>query len=98
MASIKIHAFRGTHTGAEDCDFRGDKFVGHEQGDEHRTLLEVDPAPDALVEAVLEVGAKLNALFGELTAAEPDALGTVASALGLDGEGPVGLRVGVWDN
>ena len=84
MASIKIHAFVGSDSGTESCDYRGDKFIGHEQGDEHRTLFEKDPATEEEIAAVLEMGPKLNALFDTLTPSE---------GFGIEG----GLRIGVWD-
>ena len=97
MASIKLHVFRGTDNGSDSCDYRGDKFIGHEQGDEHRTVLEIDPADELIVKDTLELGPDLNQLFSRLTASEPAELGVVATALGLAGSGPVGLRIGVWD-
>lgn len=84
MAAIKVHAFVGSNAGTESCDFRGDKFIGHEQGDEHRTIFEKDPATEAEIAAVLEYGPKLNALLDTLTPSE---------GFGIEG----GLRIGVWD-
>lgn len=98
MASIKLHVYRGTNKGTESCDFRGDKFIGHEQGDEHRTVLEIDPASPDLIEEVLSLGPSINALLGRLTENQPAALGPIATGLGLEGDGPVGLRLGTWDN
>jgi len=83
MASIKVHVGIFSDNGAESCDFRGDKFIGHEQGDEHRTILEKDPATEAEIAAVLEYGPKLNALLDTLTPSE---------GFGIEG----GLRIGVW--
>jgi len=98
MAALKIHVYRGTNAGTESCDFRGDNFIGHEQGDEHRTVVEEDPASDALIAETLASGPAVNALFDRFKAVEPEVFGKIASVLGLEGEGPVGLRVGIWDN
>ena len=96
MASIKLHVYRGENAGDESCDYRGEKFIGSPV-DEHRTVLEIDPADDVLVRQALMLGPDLNGLLKSLTDAQPAALGQVASALGLKGEGKVGLRLGVWD-
>ena len=99
MASIKFHVFRGDNDGTESCDFRGEGFIGEEQGDHHRTIpqLEIDPASDELVEAVLEYGPAANDLFSAIREHQPDQLAQLATLLGLEGSGPVGVRVGVWD-
>jgi hypothetical protein len=101
MASIKFHVFRreGTDPGILSCDFRGERFLGAEQGDYHRTIpqLEIDPASDELVARALQIGPELNSLFDEMHKAQPDSFGDIASALRLEGNGPVSLRVGVWD-
>lgn len=96
MSSVKLHVFRGEDDGTHSCDYRGDKFIGSPV-DEHRTVLEIDPANEATVTAVIAKGPELNALLKDLTDAQPDALGPIASALGLKGTGKVGLRLGVWD-
>jgi len=98
MAAFKIHVYRGTNAGTASCDFRGDNAIGHEQGDEHRTVIEQDPASEALIAETLVSGLAVNSLFDRLKAIEPDVFGKIASVLGLEGEGPVGLRVGIWDN
>lgn len=103
MASIKLHVFRDVNSdndGTENCDFRGDRFVGHEQGDEHRTVpqLEIDPAPEALIEKVLAFGPEVNSLLGDMLDLQPEAVQSLADALGLKGQGPVKLRFGVWDD
>lgn len=95
--SVKFHVFRGPNAGTESCDFRGGEETAGDIA--HRTIpqLEVDPAPEALVQKILEVGPELNEIFKEIGDHQPDVFGAIASALGLEGEGPVGLRVGVWD-
>lgn len=98
MASIKLQVYRGKDSGISSCDFRGDKFIGHDQGDEHRTIFEIDPASDELVTLALMDGPKLNALMDAFKAAEPEFAGEAASLLGLAGEGDPGLRIGVFDN
>lgn len=97
MSAIKLHIFRGDNPGIESCDFRGDNFIGSEQGDEHRTILEVDPASDELVSTVLSHAPAVNGLFQAIGAEQPDWLAKAAGLLSLDGNGPVGLRIGVWD-
>ncbi len=84
MASIKLHVGIFSDPGTESCDFRGDKFIGHEQGDEHRTVLEKDPATDAEIALVLEHGPVLNRILDTLVPAE---------SFGIEG----GARIGVWD-
>lgn len=84
MAAIKIHAYVGSNTGAGSCDFRGENAIGHEQGDEHRTIFEIDPATEEDVAAVLQFGPQLNAIIAKATAAA--------------GIGGGSARIGVWDN
>ena len=88
MSAVKIHAVLGTDHGTESCDFRGDLFIGHDQGDEHRTLAEIDPASDSEIEMALEFGPKANELFGRLAPAKG-----VGDIFGKDAF----LRIGVWD-
>lgn len=61
--SIKLQLVTGT---SHDFDFRGDKFIGHNQGDEHKTLLERDPASESDIQAIEEHGAEINAALGKL--------------------------------
>lgn len=92
MASLKLHAVIGTNHGTESADFRGDNFIGHEQGDEHRTLAELDPATDEQVNEALVVFPILNqhlAQLGPLALAN----GLVHDLTGKD----VFLRFGIWD-
>lgn len=100
MASIKTHVYRGTDDGTESCDFRGEHFIGSDEGDHHRTIpqLEIDPANENLVELVLDHGPAINRIFSAMAAAQPDSISQMASMLGLDGDGDVGIRIGVWDN
>jgi hypothetical protein len=97
MASLKLHVYRGENPGTESCDFRGENFVGAEQGDHHRTILEIDPATEGMVALALEQGVAMNAVFEMFKSQQPDFAGNVATALGLEGDGLVGLRFGVWD-
>ena len=100
MAAIKLHVFRtemgddGTHT----CDYRGGGEHGAGENDQHRTILEKDPASEDEIAEVIELGPNLNAIFARLVASELGAAGNVASAFGLEGHGPIGLRIGVWDH
>lgn len=98
MAAFKIHAYRGDNAGTASCDFRGDNFIGAGEGDHHRTAIEIDPASDDLIAKTLDIGPKMNALFDEIKEVEPDVFGQIATVLGLEGEGPVGLRAGIWDD
>lgn len=107
MASIKVHVYRGADTGAESCDYRGDRFVGSLQdprnvrqvADAHRTIpwLEIDPASEEQIEKVLQVGPAINASLAELIDIMPSFAAPLASTLGLEGSGPPALRIGVWD-
>lgn len=85
MASIKIHVFKGSDGGTVACDYRGDKRIGSQQGDEHRTIAELDPATQQMVDAVLEHGPAINAILSKLV------------PTGLPMLGKVALRIGVWD-
>lgn len=103
MASVKVHVGKFSDPGTASCDFRGDKFIGKEQGDHHSTVrgLEIDPAPEALIEKVLEKGPKINQHGQDFSQGLLDlgldlgALFELSSALG----GPEGasIRIGVWD-
>lgn len=97
MSSVKLHVFRGSDNGTESCDYRGDKFIGAPQGDSHRTVAEIDPADEDLIKEVLETGPTTNRLFARIAELQPGFGGNLATLLGLEGSGPVGVRVGVWD-
>lgn len=94
-ASIKLHSFTTApghepHWGDESADFRGDKFVGAAEGDNHHVLPiagEIKNASESVIALVLAEGPKINAVFRQLAETEPD---------GIPG-GRVGLRLGVWD-
>ncbi len=90
MASIKLHALRhATDFGVDSCDYRGDKFIGHDQGDEHSTVLEKDFGPTVTenkeIALVLELGPEFNQLLRQMTT---PLHGIVPDA---------GFRIGVWD-
>lgn len=94
--SIKLHWFVGKNDGTGSCDFRGDKAIGSDQGDEHKTLFEIDPADGDLVDIVLEAGPKFNRVLAKMTAAK--GFKEIAKAIGkLTGGKVMGLRIGVWD-
>lgn len=101
MPAIKFHVFRTEmgDSGTENCDYRGAGETGPGENDQHRTIpeLEIDPASDALIEIVRENGPSANKLFAAAAAQQPDWLDSAASLLGLEGTGPVGLRVGIFD-
>lgn len=82
--------------GFENVDYRGKGELGAGENDQHRTVLERDPAAPEAIEMVLEFGPELNALLEEIDG-DNDLYGNIADLLKLEGSGPVGLRVGVWD-
>lgn len=100
MAAVKVQVVRANSENQEAVDFRGDKFRGKDSTppDYHRTILETDPAPDGLIEKVLALGPEINRLLSEIESIEPGFAGHIASVAGLEGEGPVGLRVRVMDS
>jgi hypothetical protein len=94
MATITLHAYKGTDDGTASCDYRGERFIGHEQGDEHRTIFEKEFGPgittNAEIEAVLEHGPALNRVLSQMVPAVnlPEGFGSGSR---------LGLRIGVWD-
>ncbi len=103
--ALKIHSYTTSgghtaHTGAESADFRGDKWVGHMQGDEHHALFVLKSLDSAVVEELLTVLPKLNAAIlaggghsvGDLHL--PDSIGGALAALG----GLPNIRFGIWDD
>lgn len=99
MAAIKLHVFRTQmgNPGTDACDFRGAGEHGAGENDQHRTVEEIDPASEELIADVLESGPTVNRLLQRLAANQPGHASNVATLLGLEGSGPVGLRIGVWD-
>lgn len=99
MASIKLHVFRVEmgDDGTENCDYRGGGEHGAGEHDQHRTVTEIDPADESLINGILMKGAAVNQAMKLLYSQQPDAFALIASALGLEGDGPIGLRLGVWD-
>lgn len=99
MPSIKLHVFRTEmgDDGTESCDFRGSGEHGAGESDQHRTVIERDPASESEINGVLMKGTAANQAIKLLTDGQPDLLADLASMLGLEGEGPIGLRIGVWD-
>lgn len=89
MPAIKIHIYKGLNNGSASCDFRGENFIGSGQGDEHRTIAEIDPATPEQIALALNYGPTLNGLLDSFIPSEP-----LAGLLG----GEVGLRIGVWDD
>ena len=92
---VKLQIYRGD-TPANHVDFRGDGFLGSPD-DEHRTVVEGENVDQGFVDAVLNFGPQLNAMFDKLTSEQPAALEHVADALGLNGNGPVRLAIRVYD-
>lgn len=97
MASIKIHAAKPhfANDGSESCDFRGDKFIGHEQGDEHMTIFERQDPTDEQIALVLENGPEWNRMNGFLLA-EMIPSSIFGGVLAIANVKPA-LRIGVWD-
>ena len=90
MSAVKVHLVTGTNHGTESCDFRGPLEIGHAQGDEHKTIFEVDPASEELVSKVLELGPQLNSILSEMSKS--------ADGIDLLGGKDLFLRLGVWDS
>lgn len=92
MDTIRLHGYHGLNDGTQDCDYRGDKFIGEAQGDTHRTIAEIDDDGTIMshegfgqfVDEVLREGPKINGVLSRLRVNAP-VIGTVA------------LRLGVWD-
>lgn len=99
MASIKIHVYRTEmgDNGTENCDYRGSGELGAGENDQHRTVVEVDPASESVINGILMKGPTVNQALKLITDNQPNAFAEVASVLGLEGDGPIGLRVGIWD-
>lgn len=99
MASIKLHVFRTElgDDGSESCDFRGSGEHGAGENDQHRTVVEKDPATPEEINAITMKGPSANQAFRLLVQDQPDIFGDLATMFGLEGSGPVGLRLGVWD-
>lgn len=99
MASIKLHVFRTEmgDRGFESVDYRGSGELGAGENDQHRTVFERDPASDEAIDKILAIGPELNRLFDELDGGTNELAGDIADVLRLEGSGPVGLRIGVWD-
>lgn len=99
MASIKLHVFRTEmgDDGTEQCDFRGEGEHGAGSNDQHRTIAEKDPASESEINGVLMKGPVANQAFKLLADGQPDLFANVADLLGLEGSGPISLRIGVWD-
>lgn len=106
MAAVKWQVCRVVEGGADadtvagvvSCDFRGHgPMVGF--ADAHATIpqLESDPASDAYIERIVEDGPRVNATFKAIAQMGPGFLSGLASALGLQGNGTVYLRVCVMD-
>jgi len=58
MAKIKVQFVAGREI---VTDLRGDKFVGKEQGDHHRTIAQIVDPPEEMIALVLAEAPKLNA-------------------------------------
>jgi hypothetical protein len=99
MPSIKLHVFRTEigDDGTESCDFRGSGEHGAGTYDHHRTVEEIDPATDEQIAFILENGPAANKVFAMMAESQHSFAGGIASLLGLEGDGPIGLRLGVWD-
>lgn len=98
--AIKLHVYRTEmgDDGTESCDYRGKGELGAGENDQHRTVEEIDPADQSEIDFVLEHGPEINKGFQALTSVFGGKAGNLATLLGLEGSGPVGLRIGVWDH
>lgn len=92
-------------TGFPSCDFRGDKFVGKDQGDGHHELWKIDNASPQLVAAVLRGGPELNkrlltanpaSLKGLIEEILPDFADEILEHAGDFGIEIPNFRIGVW--
>lgn len=103
MASGKLHIGKFSNKGTESCDFRGDKFIGKDQGDHHATVLEKDPLSEFELNLILTEGPNINKALSSLD--------QVVATLGMEPskgieilgelrgeETGLSLRIGVWDN
>lgn len=87
--SIKLHIYTGPDDG-QNADYRnpdGTERLGAAEGDHHKTVFEIDPAPADVVDMVLHLGPQINRLFQRMNPASG------AEVLGL--QAPK-LRIGVW--
>lgn len=99
MAAIKLHLYRVNYgdDGQDNCDYRGNGEHGAGENDQHRTVYEIDPASEEEINEVLKHGPAVNMGLDALRELIPDFAEKIASLLGLEGDGPIGLRVGVWN-
>jgi hypothetical protein len=96
MADIKIQVVRG-ETPSDHVDFRSPNGLGAKDGDFHTTAVEFTNVDDKTVEYVLDMAPVVNEFFDQLSALQPPQLSAVASALGVEGEGPFRIQVRVYD-
>lgn len=91
--TIRLHSYTTADghepaTGEQNADFRGENFVGHAQGDGHKTLLEYDVEETSpVVSEVLLLAPDANKLFRKLYEAQ------VKES---DRDQIPCLRIGVW--
>lgn len=90
MAKIKFQLVTGVDHGTASADFRGDKFIGHEQGDEHKTLFQLKTEDEAVIQEALTVAPGMNAFLSKLI--------PHANAVDLLGGKDAFLRIGVFDD
>lgn len=101
--SIKFHSFTTDpgftpNYGDVSADFRGDKFIGSAQGDEHHTLMELKNPSQAEIDAFLVEGPVINAELKKLNLASKVSgiLGT-SSVAGIAESLIPNLRIGLFD-
>ncbi len=106
MDTIRLHGGHFANDGTDSCDFRGDNYIGHQQGDEHRTLIELDAdgtltftTPIEPIKAHIRLGqddferlVAATLTYGPLINAR---LRTASLEFPL--LGTVSARIGVWD-
>lgn len=99
MASVKVHAYSGPHDGQGSCDFRGENYVGKNEGDRHRTLFEWEYGDgvdtNEHIEETLRDGPGMNRVMARLIKADGLPF-ELKLFLGMIGAGEK-LRIGVWD-
>lgn len=104
---IVLHFFVGPNDGSVSCDYRGDNYIGHKDGDEHAAIKTWHNPTQAQVDWVLANGPGINAgvstiesMLGETTAeiskyAESFANQLLGGSPDIAGK-VMGIRIGVW--
>jgi hypothetical protein len=103
IPTVRLHAGVLKDPGTESCDFRGSNFIGEDDGDHHRTVLELDRDGTLIV---LDQKTKIELEEGEFdeimaaVLAFGTKINTILSRASFDVplvSGRASARVGVWD-